>query len=72
MTGGLLTPVCSVVIGFEVAIVRIEAKFQMSRYERVADTSEAVRALEKEGNTALAQGMLDCNLRRLPKKEDAP
>jgi len=45
------------IIGFEISIERIEAKFQMSQYERAADTLAAIQALEQDGNPDLAQAM---------------
>jgi transcriptional regulator len=60
------------IIGFEIVIERIEAKFQMSQYERAEDTREAIRVLTGEGNCGLAKAMRDCNVARLSNTNKTP
>ena len=45
------------IIGFEIALTRIEARFQMSQYERPTDTAEAVEVLKQDGKSDLADIM---------------
>ncbi|HEY3930621.1 MAG TPA: FMN-binding negative transcriptional regulator [Candidatus Koribacter sp.] len=45
------------IIGFEIAIERIEARFMMSQYERPADTAEAIEVLNRDGQHELADLM---------------
>lgn len=45
------------IIGFEIALSKIEARFQMSQYERPSDTAEAIEALKRDGQTDLAKIM---------------
>ena len=52
------------IIGFEIAIERIEAKFQMSQYERPKDTAEAIEALRGDGQKELADIMHRCNFEK--------
>ncbi|ABF42642.1 negative transcriptional regulator [Candidatus Koribacter versatilis Ellin345] len=49
------------IIGFEIAIERIEAKLQMSQYERPKDTAEAIDVLRAQGQEDLADTMQRCN-----------
>jgi transcriptional regulator len=58
------------IIGFEIEITSIEAKFQMSQYERPEDTSEAIRMLERDGNAELARTMHECNFASLNERKD--
>jgi transcriptional regulator len=55
------------IIGFEILIERVEAKFQMSQYERV----EAIAELKKRGDNEVAQAMLECNRARVEIDENS-
>jgi predicted FMN-binding regulatory protein PaiB len=58
------------IIGFEISVTSLEAKFQMSQYERIGDTREAIEVLAEEGDSPLADVMLRCNRQRVAEGKD--
>jgi transcriptional regulator len=46
------------IVGFEIEVERLEGKFKLSQ-NRPAETARVIEALEREGETALAEMMRD-------------